>query len=124
MTHASKKGRSAVTDRPLKPKHPTLQDGKNGSADYTPADAHVLALAHALAYLMRHKAKVLAVYHTAGHAPLVVIEFGPAAWMLPEQQRTGIIGRGNGRIERYEAMFDGVRIGWERDPSRRYCHFH
>jgi len=119
-----KKGRPVSTGQP-KTTVPALQLGKYLRRQHTtPArDAQVAALARVLAILNHYPhIRVLAVHHAKGNAPLIVIEYGFFAWSLPGKL-TRILGRGDGRVERYEAAVDGVRLGWEFNPARHPRHF-
>ncbi len=135
----NKKGRPATTGQPHKTAVPALHLGFQSSPGLgsggkflrrhctSPAhfahDAHTAALARLLAVLGQYPAvKVLAIHHRRGNMPLVVVECGLFSWSLGGH-RTHIFGRGGERTERYEALVDGCRIGWECNPARHPRHF-
>lgn len=120
---AQRKGRTDRSARPQPRTGSPLHSGawKNGSEDYSesPDAAHLLALANMLRWLARRKTPVLSVLYSPGQPALVVIRLGAVALALPNPCCTAIAGRGDGVTERWEALRDGVRIGWEVSPKQR-----
>jgi hypothetical protein len=114
MTRKKMKGPSCMNKTAPEVASQPFKIGKC-QGDYTglPVNQHLSALSRVLAFMAQYPTiNVLAVHHRHGHMPLIVIEHGLLAWSLPAV-RVGVNGRSNGKTYRYEALVEGVLIGWE-----------